>query len=172
MSSTGVKKVGTKGQKQIHEENVETLRQYSVMALVGVVVQAVGWGVAWSGPWGWHWWLVGVGASASAAALLCMRQMAAARRNEKGGVVDAGLDLNAEGGFGEHCKDVVILALAAHLLSAATVYAHFLLLAAPLYAAYKLWTGLISPWIFAEAPEESDADLKRRAKKERKVKRI
>jgi hypothetical protein len=65
----------------------------------------------------------GISVCIQCAAITVMRKMAIATKNEKGQLIDAGLDLNQEGGFGEsvcppslgdsrslrYCKDAVIL---------------------------------------------------------------
>lgn len=149
--------------------------------------------------------------AAEAAALGCMQFMAKASLSDKGQVIDAGLDLNMDGGFGEsdslpvpllipvlsplatrYCKDIVILMVGLQVVATVSTYAWLAALAVPAFAGFKLWTGILSPWIFAgvssrlsvdplllpsrlptaEAPAETEADAKRRMKKERKTKRI
>ena len=44
----------------------------------------------------------------------------------------------------------------------------FLFLQIPARAGYMLWTNILAPWIFAEAPE---VDEKKQKKMERKMKR-
>ena len=51
-------------------------------------------------------------------------------------------------------------------------YFFLLLLLAPLQAFWILWKNVIAPWIFAEAPEPDEADLKRQSKKERRQQKI
>ncbi|VDD86652.1 unnamed protein product [Enterobius vermicularis] len=99
-----------------------------------------------------------------------MNSMARCRRNEKGQVVDAGLDLNQPEAFGEYCKDVIILSSFVLILSLLWSPFFLFLLLIPAYAFYKFWTGLLAPWIFARTDEEFEDDKKNR-KRDRKLRR-
>jgi len=108
-------------------------------------------------------------------AVLMMRKMAVAVKNEKGQLVDAGLDLNQEGGFGEYCKDAVILTSIVNCTAVFWNKLFFALLLIPMYALYKLWIGILAPYFFAPSMDSSDdgADEKKQRKRERvKMKRI
>jgi hypothetical protein len=61
-----------------------------------------------------------------------------------------------EGGLADHVKDLIILTAGSQALSLVSTWLWLLLLLAPLRALYKLWTGVIGPWIFApgEEPDE------------------
>ncbi|XP_059055213.1 transmembrane protein 208 isoform X2 [Achroia grisella] len=84
-------------------------------------------------------------------------------------LIDPGLDLNMEGGIGEHIKDIVILLSLTHILAIVTNYFWCLLLALPLRAGWLLWTNILGPWFFQPAPEETEQDEK---KKKKKMKRM
>ncbi|EJW83216.1 hypothetical protein WUBG_05872 [Wuchereria bancrofti] len=99
-----------------------------------------------------------------------MRSMARCRRNEKGQVTDAGLDLNQPDAFGEYCKDVVILC--SFVAIGATIWSMilWLLLLIPAYVFYKLWKMIIAPWFFAESLEqEEEKKIKKRERRLRKT---
>ncbi|XP_068618306.1 transmembrane protein 208 [Battus philenor] len=87
-------------------------------------------------------------------------------------LIDHGLDLNMEGGMGEHIKDVVILSSITHLLALVSNYFWLVLLVIPVRAFWLLWTNLLGPWFFQEAPEDTEQDEKKRKKMERKMKRF
>lgn len=86
-------------------------------------------------------------------------------------LVDPGLDLNMEGGMGEHVKDIVILSAITHVLAIISDYFWFLLLLLPIRAFWLLWTNVLGPWFFQEAPQDTEQDEKKRKKMERKMKR-
>ncbi len=77
-------------------------------------------------------------------------------------------------GMAEHVKDLVILTCGAQMLSLLSNYLWLLLLLAPLRAAWMAWVSIISPWLFAPAPEDvdPDAEAKRQRKMDRKMRRM
>ncbi|WAR12389.1 TM208-like protein [Mya arenaria] len=79
-----------------------------------------------------------------------------------------GIDLNMEAGMAEHAKDVILLTAIVQILALISNYFWLLWLVAPGRAFYILWVNILSPWIFAEAPEVDD---KKQKKMERKMKR-
>ncbi|XP_014361956.2 transmembrane protein 208 isoform X2 [Papilio machaon] len=86
-------------------------------------------------------------------------------------LLDPGLDLNMEGGMGEHVKDIVILSSITHLLALISNYFWLLLLLIPLRGFWLVWVNFLGPWFFQEAPEDTEQDEKKRKKMERKMKR-
>ncbi|OWR46338.1 transmembrane protein 208 [Danaus plexippus] len=87
-------------------------------------------------------------------------------------IIDPGLDLNMEGGMGEHIKDVVILTSITHILAAFSEYFWLLLLLLPIRVFWLVWVNFLGPWFFQEAPQETEQDEKKRKKMERKMKRF
>ncbi len=86
---------------------------------------------------------------------------------------DSGLDLNMPEGMAEHVKDAIILAAGSQMLSLLSNYLWLLMLFLPLRAFWMLWVTVISPWLFAPAPEEdSEAEAKKQKKMERKMRRM
>ena len=75
-------------------------------------------------------------------------------------------------GMAEHVKDIVILVTGAQILSLLTNYMWLLLLFLPLRAFWMACTSIISPWLFAPAPEPDEADLKKQKKMDRKMRRM
>ncbi len=87
--------------------------------------------------------------------------------------MDSGLDLNMPQGMAEHVKDAIILTCGAQMLSLLSNYLWLLLLLIPLRAFWMAWVTIISPWLFAPAPEEDpDADAKKQRKLDRKMRRM
>jgi len=165
-----VAKTGTKGQRQIHAENLATIRFYAVMTALGSLVHVAVQMIVFA-PTTRDWVLFGVSLCIQLSALLCMRLMARASHTDTGALLDAGLDLNMEGGFGESCKDLIILTFAAQVISLVSVYLWSVLLFAPLYALFKLWTTILAPWFFAQsAAGADDQDDKTGKRKQRDAK--
>lgn len=73
-------------------------------------------------------------------------------------------------GMAEHVKDLIILTSGVQILSLISNYLWLLLTFAPLRAFWMAWVNIISPWIFAPAPEEQE-DPKKQKKLERKLRR-
>ena len=80
-----------------------------------------------------------------------------------------GLDINQSKGSGEDFKDIIFVTLGCQTLSLISVYFWWLWMLVPIVAFYKLWVGVIAPWIFAAPPE---VDEKKQKKMERKMKRM
>ncbi|VDK64987.1 unnamed protein product [Onchocerca ochengi] len=160
-------KAATRGQKQIYEENQTVILYYSVAAVFS--------SVSFNGDESNHITsFLQLGFSICCvlqiASILTMRSMARCRRNEKGQVTDAGLDLNQPDAFGEYCKDVIILC--SFVATIATIWSKilWLLLLIPAYVLYKLWKVIIAPWFFAEPLEqEEEKKMKKRERRLRKT---
>jgi len=71
----------------------------------------------------------------------------------------------------KHVKDLIELTSAAQLSSLISNYFWCLLLLAPARGFWMLWENMISPWLFAPAPEPDKFDVKRKAKLDRKMRR-
>ena len=89
----------------------------------------------------------------------------------KGQLIDPGLDLNMEAGMAEHVKDAIILTSIAQILSLISNYLWWILLFGPLRLLWMAWKSIISPWLFAPAPEEEEIDEKKQRKLDRKMRR-
>lgn len=99
-----------------------------------------------------------------------MARFGTPKLSPSGQLVDPGLDLNMPQGMAEHIKDIIILSAAVQVLALFSNYLWCLLLLAPARGFWMAWTNIISPWIFAPAPEEQVDDKKQR-KMERKMRR-
>ncbi len=173
---TGKKKgkEGTRGAKQIAKENSETIQFYRNMILGA------------NGIYFTMMTLLGASYQSteimmfllSLAIYVCSFQFIfrfgtpkTTEPNGQGQLIDPGLDLNMENGMAEYVKDLIILTSASQLTSLITNYFWLLLLLAPLRAFFMAWRSIISPWLFAPAPEQDEMDEKKQRKMERKMKR-
>lgn len=98
----------------------------------------------------------------------------------KGAVTDCGFDLNMEGGTAEHAKDMVILISITFLLTSLTNWFYLLLLMIPARIFVGSWSTIIKPLLLgtsdeataAEQTAEQEKDEKRRARLERRSKKM
>ncbi|CAL1285699.1 unnamed protein product [Larinioides sclopetarius] len=162
-------KQGTKGQKQIVEENKQTLKFYAIMAVgAEVIYNGLMLTVFWESFTAFYMCLVFFSILVFAGCLQFMYSMAKATYSETGQLLDGGIDLNMESGFAENLKDLIILTSSILCLSLISNYFWLLWLLAPGRAFYMLWVNVLAPWIFTPAPE---VDEKKQKKLERKAKR-
>ncbi|CAH1366630.1 transmembrane protein 208 [Tenebrio molitor] len=163
-------KQGTKGAKQIIEENVSTLNFYRNMAIGSNALSLI--------------ILVFYNSTISIILYLfsCavyigtyqfMVYMAKPKYNESGQLLDSGVDLNMEGGIAEHVKDVIILTAGCQILSSIiSNYFWLLWLLAPARGGWILWKNILAPYFFPDVPFEPEVDEKKQKKMERKMKRM
>ncbi|KAI6178335.1 hypothetical protein M3Y98_00489700 [Aphelenchoides besseyi] len=162
-------KQATRGQQQIFKENWITIQYYSLAVGISVglyfllhlfVFSPISW-KAWSG--------FVVSLLFELVALFLMFKAAKSVRGEKGQVIDAGMDLNDPQAFGEYFKDTIILCVIIQFAALLSTYFLGLLFIFPSFATYKLWVGVIGPWIFAPAPEPDPMDEKRQKRRQKVV---
>lgn len=162
-------KVGTKGQKKIYEENLETLNFWSKCIFFVCVTTALTLIVFWTSFGVGIVFLELFGCGVLIGCYKFIAMMATPVLSETGALIDAGSDLNCDSGTAEYVKDIVIVTLAVTLLGLLSSYFWLLWLIVPTFAFYKLWVNILSPWFFQEAPPEPD---EKKAKKiERKQQR-
>jgi len=164
-------KEGTKGAKQIIEENASTLAFYRNMILGSLGGYVALMLIFSSGFTGWEIAFLVFGTLTNASCLYFMMFMAKTVYSEAGGLIDSGVDLNMESGIAEQVKDVIILTCGCTALSFISSYFWLLWLLIPLKACYYAWTKLIAPWVFAPAPETTAADEKKQRKMDRRMRR-
>ncbi|TKR93666.1 hypothetical protein L596_008079 [Steinernema carpocapsae] len=158
-------KQATRGQKQIHAENRDTIQAYSAASLISSGIFALVYFLVYSATtYEWLGWFLAL--ATQLVALFVMQAMRKDVRNHKNQVVDAGIDLNDPGTLGESCKDAIIVASFVQVIACFWSKIFFALAVIPAYGLFKLWTKILAPWIFAEASEE-DVDDKKMKKKER-----
>ncbi|VDK17513.1 unnamed protein product [Anisakis simplex] len=163
-------KVATKGQKRIYEDNTYAIRDYSIAAIISSIFYASLSLTIFSAST-LEWVVFCVCIFLQLGAVLTMRYMAQCIRNEKGQVIDAGIDLNQPDAFGEYCKDIVILCSSIVVIATFWSKIFWLLLLIPAYACYRIWTGILSPWFFAQPDDDDEIDEKKLRKKERKLRK-
>ncbi|KAM8946029.1 transmembrane protein 208 [Pelodytes ibericus] len=169
-------KTGTKGKKQIHEENKETLTFYLRIILgASALYGAVRLGLFHSSATFWTWASLMFSATVYAVSYRSMRGMAQASFSEDGSLLDGGIDLNMEQGMAEHIKDIVLLTAIIQVLSCFSLYVWYLWLLAPGRALYLLWINVLGPWFTADdssaAPQEQNEKRQRRQER-RQMKRF
>lgn len=170
MESKKPGKQGTKGAKQIVEENKATLKFYLYMimgcAVAYFLLQLLFGSLT---TWG-TMTLTFISLAAQIGSYKFMQMMCRPNITENGQIIDTGSDLNMEGGIAEHVKDVIILTSGTMLLSIFSSYFWFALLFAPIRAVYMLWGSVIKPWL-EQKDEKPEVDDKKQKKLERRMKR-
>ncbi|XP_013856980.1 transmembrane protein 208 [Austrofundulus limnaeus] len=168
-------KVGTKGKKQIHDENEATLKFYIRVILgANAIYAAVNFLVFYSSCTFWTWLLLVFAVAVYVGSYRSMSAMAKPAFAEDGSLLDGGIDLNMEQGMAEHLKDVILLTAIVQVLSTISAYFWYLWLLAPVRALHLLWVNFLGPWFMAEnpsAPEEVN-EKKQRRQERRQMKRF
>ncbi|XP_064467000.1 transmembrane protein 208-like [Ornithodoros turicata] len=163
-------KQGTKGQKQIVEENKQTIKFYALMAAGATGFYVTMMATVFSNSFTIFYWIMAVFAVlVYGGCIQAMRYMARSCYSESGQLLDGGIDLNMEAGIAEHLKDLVILTAAVQAISLLSNYFWLLWLLAPGRAFYLLWVNILGPWFFQPAAPE--VDDKKQRKLERKMRR-
>lgn len=163
-------KQATKGQKQIYDENKETVKFYSIMATVTIAIKLV-----LSSPFATTLsslltiFAILVQTSAIGVMYYMAKPIVTGPSNT---VTDGGTDLNLKGGFADYLKDLIITTSICSSLSIFSNGIWILWLWLPGFVCFKIWTSVIAPWIFQPAPEEDVAvNEKKKKKMERKMAR-
>jgi len=164
-------KQGTKGAKQIVEENRTTLQFYRNMMMSAAIMYVLLMQLFGDGYQFWDMFFVVFAAAICIGCFQFMNFMARPKITESNQIIDSGVDLNMEAGVAEHVKDVIILTSAVQVLSFFSTYFWLLWLLVPLKGVYYAWSKLISPWVFAPAPEQQPGDEKKQRKMERRLRR-
>uniref|UniRef100_A0A3Q3XMJ6 Transmembrane protein 208 n=1 Tax=Mola mola TaxID=94237 RepID=A0A3Q3XMJ6_MOLML len=164
-------KVGTKGKKQIYEENVATLKFYTRVILgANAIYAAVNLLIFYiTDTIGNH-----IDRPVYVGSYRSMSAMAKPVFAEDGSLVDGGIDLNMEQGMAEHLKDVILLTAIVQVLSIISSYFWYLWLLAPARALHLLWVNFLGPWFTAESPSapEEVNEKKQRRQERRQMKRF
>jgi hypothetical protein len=163
-------KANTKGSKQIVEENANTLKFYRNMSLgVSIAHFLISFLLG-----GYSVWMIIIAAIIHLVSNQFLIRMSRPLI-DNGNIIDSGVDLNLEGGFAEHIKDVVILTSGTQILSIISNWFWFLLLLGPIRAFHLLWGSVIKPYFFGGSENQQDNDPvndKKQKKMERKMKRM
>ncbi|XP_054626947.1 transmembrane protein 208 isoform X1 [Dunckerocampus dactyliophorus] len=168
-------KVGTKGKKQILEENEATLKFYTRVILgANAIYAVVNLFIFYNSSTFWTWLLLALVLAVYAGSYRSMSSMAKPVFAEDGSLLDGGIDLNMEQGMAEHLKDVILLTAIVQVLSSISSYFWYLWLLAPARAFHLLWVNILGPWFSAEtasAPEEVN-EKKQRRQERRQMRRF
>ncbi|XP_069179320.1 transmembrane protein 208 isoform X2 [Procambarus clarkii] len=165
-------KQGTKGQKQIMQENTDTLNFYRNMIL-GTAGIYFGVGMLFFSSFpALDLTLLFMAGLVFTGCYRFMASMAKPKLSAEGSVLDEGCDLNIEGGIAEHVKDLVILTSGTVVLGTISTYFWLIWLLAPCRGAQMLWSNILGPWFFQEAPDEPEERVvdKKQRKMERRMK--
>lgn len=168
-------KVGTKGKKQIYDDNKETLKFYTRVILgANVIYAAVNLLVFYGSSTFWTWLLLMFALAVYVGSYRSMSAMAKPVFAEDGSLLDGGIDLNMEQGMAEHLKDVILLTAIVQVLSTISSYFWYLWLLAPARALHLLWVNFLGPWFMAESPSapEEVNEKKQRRQERRQMKRF
>ncbi|KAI1895637.1 hypothetical protein AGOR_G00108280 [Albula goreensis] len=168
-------KIGTKGKKQIYEENTATLKFYTRVILgANAIFIAVNLLLFYSSSTFWTWLLLLFALAVYVGSYRSMSAMAKPVFAEDGSLLDGGIDLNMEQGMSEHLKDVILLTAIVQVLSTISSYFWYLWLLAPVRALYLLWLNFLGPWFTAESPSapEEVNEKKQRRQERRQMKRF
>lgn len=159
-------KQATKGQKQIYEGNMDTIKFYLIMAVATICLKLF---LSLSTTLDLNLIMTIAAILAQSAAIYAMYHMAKpVVSGPSNTVVDGGIDLNLKGGFADYLKDLIITTAICSVLSILSNGWWLLWLWLPCFYVYKFWVSVIAPWIFQAAPEQPEMDEKKRQKKERK----
>jgi len=167
-------KAGTRGQQQIARENVETITSYRNMILGSNGIFFLMMTTLGANYFKTEIVMFFVAFIVYVGCFQFLFKLGNPKYTEpegKGQLLDPGLDLNMESGMAEHVKDLIILTSAAQLSSLISNYFWCLLLLAPARGFWMLWKNIVSPWLFAPAPEPDEMDEKKKAKIDRKMRR-
>ncbi|XP_067853759.1 transmembrane protein 208 isoform X1 [Heptranchias perlo] len=120
-------KVGTKGKKQIYEENKETLKFYLRIILgANAIYGAVNVFLFYSSVTFWTWGLLAFALVVYSFSYRWMQGMAQPVFSEDRALLDGGIDLNMEQGMAEHLKDMILLTAILQVLSCVSMYFWYL----------------------------------------------
>uniref|UniRef100_A0AC35TIJ1 Transmembrane protein 208 n=1 Tax=Rhabditophanes sp. KR3021 TaxID=114890 RepID=A0AC35TIJ1_9BILA len=173
MSSVQKGKKQTKGQKQIYDENKETIRFFTIMSyatsFLYVVISYLLTPAAF-----WEWFGFGLSFVIQNAAIGIMCVFAKAKKNEKGVVVDAGADLNDPQALGEYFKDFIILSCILQVGACISGYFFWGFVVLPGFVIYKGVTSFLLPYLNSgtQEGEEEVADQGKKQKDRTKYKRL
>ena len=156
-------KQGTKGAKQIKEENKQTYEFYIKMVCAANIAFIILHMILY--------YFYGSFRYMQILMLLFSIMIYAGCMMSMSYMSNGGLDLNMEAGIGEHLKDILILTAICQTLGSITLYFWLLWLLIPSVAFYKFWVNILGPWFFSSPPEVEISDKKRK-KMERKQQRV
>ncbi|XP_012690966.1 transmembrane protein 208 [Clupea harengus] len=168
-------KVGTKGKKQIYEENDATMKFYTRVILgANAIYAGINLLLFYNSSTFSTWLLLVFSLAVYAASYRSMAAMAKPAFAEDGSLLDGGIDLNMEQGMAEHLKDVILLTAIVQVLSTLSSYFWYIWLLAPARAMQLLWVNFLGPWFSASSPSapEEVNEKKQRRQERRQMKKF
>lgn len=175
MENKKAKKQGTKGAKQIVEENKSTLKFYLQMIVTAEVayfaIKLTSIFVFDSKLNSYQMLFVLLSIGAQIGSFKFLQIISKPNISENGSLIDSGTDLCMEGGLAEHVKDVIILCIAVQFLSLFSFYFWLGLLLIPARGFHLAWGTVIKPWLSSKTEENDRVDEKKQKKIERRQKR-
>ena len=167
-------KQGTRGLKQILEENKQTVSFYfNVLAGSNSVYLALMYFLFWETFTVRYIIFFLLTTLLSWTAFYFMKNMAIPELDSNGAIIGAGSDLNMQGHISEYLKDVILFTTIVHGLSLISLYFWLLLIVAPVYVFYLLWKNFLGPWFFAPAPAvDPNENDQKKVREKRKVVRV
>lgn len=163
-------KKATRGEKQILEENVQTINFYFYMyAGSNVVFLTLTYLLFWESFTTKFVLLYALTALVSSIAYYFITYMGKPIRDETGAIIGAGSDLNMEGHISEYAKDAIIFSSIVLALTLISSYFWIALVIVPIYVFYLIWKNFLGPWFFAPAPEEDNTQDQKKVKEKRKI---
>uniref|UniRef100_A0A0N4Z9G0 Transmembrane protein 208 n=1 Tax=Parastrongyloides trichosuri TaxID=131310 RepID=A0A0N4Z9G0_PARTI len=135
----------TKGQKQIHDENMATIKIYSFISYTSAVIFLVSSYMYTSTTWEWIGFAISFIVQNIGIGLLCLS--AKSKKNSKGVVIDAGSDINDPESLTEYILDIIILASISHFLASFYGNLYLIMLIIPAFAIQKFCVTILIPWL-------------------------
>lgn len=157
MNRTPKGKQGTRGEKQIIEENRQTIDLYfNIVAISNIAYFVIRYLIFWESFTTKFIALYTFTALASCGAYYFISYMG-----------KSGSDLNMQGHISEYAKDVILFSVIVYILSLISNYFWLTILVAPIYVFYLLWKNFLGPWFFAPAPETDESQDQQKKQKKR-----
>jgi hypothetical protein len=170
MNKTPKGKQGTRGEKQILEENVATIKFYfNIFAGSCLIYLALRFLLFWESFTLKFIIFYGITSAFSGAAYFFINKAGKPIVDENGKILGAGSDLNMQGHISEYAKDIILFAAIIFVCTLISDYFWLLLLVAPMYAFFLIWKNFLGPWFFAPAPEKEDQQDQKKVKEKRKT---
>ena len=170
MNKASKGKQGTRGEKQILEENEQTIKFYfNVFAGTNLIYLAIRYLFFWESFSTKFMILYGLTSALSGAAYYFINRMGKPLVDESGKIIGAGSDLNMQGHISEYAKDVILFASIVFVFTLISDYFWLLLLVAPCYAFFLIWKNFLGPWFFAPAPEPDEQQDQKKVKEKRRI---
>jgi hypothetical protein len=170
MNKANKGKKATRGEKQILEENQQTINFYFYLyGGYNLAFLSVKYLLSWQTFTTKFIVLYSLTTLVSTFAYYFLTYMGKPIRDETGVIIGAGSDLNMQGHISEYAKDAIIFSAIVCSLSLISDYFWLGLVIVPIYVFYLLWKNVLGPWFFAPAPEPEDPQDQKKVKEKRRI---